>query len=153
LTKVINFEKTELHLCEVCAKTAGSEIGFMFEPNFTIQSIIAGLLEGEFNVYPQPGREIKCQNCGLTFSDFRSNGLLGCGDCYRYFQQGLEPLLNKVHGSSHHSGKVPKRTGGKILVRKEIDDLRRKLQQAVNSEDYERAAGLRDEIRRKEQEL
>lgn len=155
LTKVINFEKTELHLCEICAKDAGSELGILIEPNFSFQNLIAGLLEGDINFYPQPSaaKTVCCQTCGLTFSDFRNNGMMGCGDCYRYFREGLDPLLKKMHGSAVHVGKVPKRTGGKVRLRKEIEDYKRKLQQAVALEDYEKAATYRDEIRRLQQEL
>jgi protein arginine kinase activator len=151
----MNHEKTELHLCEVCAKNVGNELGIIFEPSFNFQNFIAGLLEGDLNLYQQSNsdQEIYCHNCGLTFSDFTNSGLLGCGDCYHYFQTGLEPLLKKLHGSVRHIGKVPKRTGGKFRVRKEIDDLRKELQQAIGREDYEKAAFLRDEIRRLEAEL
>jgi protein arginine kinase activator len=155
LTKIMNHEKTEFHLCEVCAKNVGNELGIIFEPSFNFQNFIAGLLEGDLDLYQQsnPNQEIFCKNCGLTFSDFTNSGLLGCGDCYQHFQTSLEPLLKKVHGSVRHNGKVPKRTGGKVLVRKEIDDLRVELQQSISREDYERAAFLRDEIRRLEKEL
>jgi protein arginine kinase activator len=155
LTKIMNNEKTELHLCEVCAKNVGNELGLVFEPSFNFQNFIAGLLEGDLNIYQHPNsnQEIYCQNCGLTFSDFTNSGLLGCGECYRHFKSGLEPLLRKIHGSDHHIGKVPKRTGGKFRVRKEISDLRAELQQSIGREDYEKAAFLRDEIRRLEAEL
>ncbi|MGE5581678.1 MAG: UvrB/UvrC motif-containing protein [Bacillota bacterium] len=155
LTKILNYDKVEMHLCEVCAKNVGNELGIFFEPSFNFQNFIAGLLEGDLNLYQQPdtNTEIHCHNCGLTFSDFMNSGLLGCGDCYRDFQNGLEPLLNKIHGSSRHTGKVPKRTGGKFRVQKEITDLRSQLQQAIGREDYEKAAFLRDEIRRLEREL
>jgi protein arginine kinase activator len=155
LTKIMNHEKTELHLCEICAKNVGNELGIIFEPSFNFQNFIAGLLEGDITLYQQPNsnQEIYCHNCGLTFSDFTNSGLLGCGDCYHHFQTGLEPLLKKLHGSVRHIGKVPKRTGGKVRIRKEIEDLRTGLQQAISKEDYEKAAFLRDEIRRLESEL
>ncbi len=156
LTKVINYEKTELHLCEICAKEAGSELGMIFEPNFSFQNLIASLLEGEVTHSQASniaGREVQCQNCGLTFTDFRRSGILGCGECYRYFQSGLEPLLKQVHGSNRHTGKVPRRNGGKIRIRKEIEDLRIRLQESIRGEDYEKAATLRDEIRRRENQL
>lgn len=155
LTKVVNYEKTELHLCEVCAKTAGAELGLIFHPNFTIQNLIAGILEGELNLPQHDGvtEGPTCLNCGLTFSDFRSVGLLGCEKCYENFQGGLEPLLKRVQGDTRHVGKVPKRTGGKVRVRKEISELRSELQQVISREDYERAAQIRDEIRRRELEL
>jgi protein arginine kinase activator len=155
LTKIMNHEKTELHLCEVCAKNVGNELGIVFEPSFNFQNFIAGMLEGDLKLYQQPNtnQEIFCKNCGLTFSDFMSSGLLGCGDCYRHFQTRLEPLLKKLHGGIQHTGKVPKRSGGKVRVRKEISDLRAELQQSISREDYEKAAFLRDEIRRLESEL
>lgn len=156
LTKIINFEKTEFHLCEVCAKAAGNELGIMFGTNFSFQNLIAGLLgDGDLEVDQQPnlGGELHCKNCGLTFSDFKTTGLLGCGECYRYFETGLEPLFKKIHGGSAHTGKVPRRTGGKVRIRKEVQDLRTQLQQAVQREDYEQAASLRDKIRQLEKEL
>lgn len=155
LTKIINNEKAELHLCEVCAKMAGSELGIMIEPNFTFQNLIAGLLDGEINLYSHQdaSRKVQCQKCGLTFSDFKNRGLLGCGECYHYFQSSLEPLFKRVHGGISHAGKVPKRTGGKVLLRKELDKLKVQLQQAITKEEYEKAAQIRDEIRRLQEDL
>ena len=156
LTKIINFEKTELHLCEVCAKAAGNELGVIFGTNLAFPNLIAGLLgDGDLEVDQQPhvGKELRCQNCGLMFSDFKNSGLLGCGECYRHFKTGLEPLLKKVHGSTTHTGKVPRRTGGKVRIRKEIQDLRQQLQQEIQKENYEKAASLRDEIRQLEKGL
>jgi protein arginine kinase activator len=154
LTQIINDEHSETHLCEECAHNVDSEIGFLLEPGFTFQDLISGLLEGSNNGPHLPGgAEPYCNSCGLTFSDFRNNGLLGCGDCYNSFKNGLEPLLKKVQGSTRHAGKVPKRTGGKVRVRKEIEEMRLQLQQAIGREDYETAARLRDEIRDYETEL
>lgn len=156
LTKIVNFAKAEMHLCEICAKAAGNELGIIFGTNFTFQNLIAGLLGDsslEIDQQPSIGKEMSCPNCGLTFSDFRNTGLLGCGECYRHFKTGLDPLLKKVHGSITHTGKVPRRTGGKVRIRKEIQDLRNQLQQAIQKENYEQAADLRDKIRQLEKEL
>jgi protein arginine kinase activator len=157
LTKIINYEKTELHLCEACAQVVGNELGIMIEPNFTFQNLLASLLDGDFNnLYQQASQNttgLYCQQCGLTLTDFRNNGLLGCSDCYKSFRSNLEPLLKKVHGGTVHVGKVPKRTGGKFRIKKEIEKLRNKLHLAISHEEYEKAAQLRDEIRRLEQEL
>jgi len=162
LTKVINNYKTESHLCAVCAKQSGidpgKELGFLFEPNFSFHNLLAGLLEHEagghkegFSSYLETTE--KCPTCGLTFTDFRKIGLLGCAKCYRIFSESLEPLLRRVHGNITHTGKVPKRTGGKVRLKKEIEDLRRKLQDAIRREAYEEAARLRDEIKAKQEKL
>ncbi|HHT06760.1 MAG TPA: hypothetical protein GXZ97_10905 [Hydrogenispora sp.] len=161
VTKVVNNHKTETHLCATCAQEsgvdAGKELGFLFEPNFSFHNLLASLLENEFGpqsaISPYQTKIEKCATCGLTFTDFRKIGLLGCADCYQAFDKSLGPLLRRVHGHLSHTGKVPKRTGGKVRIKKEIADLRRKLQEAIGREAYEEAAQIRDEIRAKEEEL
>lgn len=161
VTKVVNKHKTESHLCAVCAKESGvnpgKELGLLFEPNFSFHNLLASLMENEFGppsaFSPYHGATEKCSTCGLTFTDFRNIGLLGCGDCYRVFGHSLEPLFRRVHGNINHTGKVPKRTGGKVRIKKEIEDLRRKLHDAIGREAYEEAAKIRDEIKAKEEKL
>lgn len=159
VTKIINNQKTELHLCEVCAQETGSELGFLFEPNFSFHNLLAGLLENEigFKSSPlgntAPDTEDKCPACGLTFSDFRQVGRLGCSECYKSFGPGLDPLLRRIHGHTVHTGKAPKRTGGQVRARKEIEELRKRLQEAIKREAYEEAARIRDEIRAKQEEI
>lgn len=159
VTKIVNNQKTEMHLCEVCAHETGSDLGFLFEQNFSFPNLLAGLLENEnpFNQGVLGGssvqHNIKCPSCGLTFSDFRQIGQLGCSECYKAFGPSLDPLLKRVHGSIGHAGKVPRRTGGKVRVRKDIEELRKRLQNAISREAYEEAAQIRDEIKAKEKEL
>ncbi len=153
ITKVVNNHKTEKHLCEVCAKASGHELGFFFEPKFSFHNLLAGLLEGEAGILDAPTVHLeKCSFCGLTFPDFRQIGRLGCSGCYTVFGANLDPLLRRIHGSTVHTGKVPKRAGGRIRVKKEIEMLRKKLQEAIEREAYEEAAKIRDEIRAKERE-
>lgn len=151
LSKIVNDEKTEHNLCEICAQQVGLEWGVFFEPNFSLQHLLAGMVESEV-ANQQSNKGPKCSNCGLTFADFRQVGQLGCSDCYDAFGGSLDPLFRKVQGSIAHVGKVPHRTGGIVRVRKEIDNLRQQLQRAIHSEEYENAARLRDEIRRLERE-
>lgn len=153
LTKIINNEKTELNLCEVCAQQSGMDWGMLFEPNFSLQHLLAGMVENDFMFGKAPAKGPVCSECGLTLADFRQIGQLGCAKCYEAFGGYLEPLFRRVQGSLYHTGKVPKRTGGKVRVWKDIESLRIKLQEAVRCEDYEQAAKLRDEIRRLEKEL
>lgn len=78
---------------------------------------------------------------------FTTGGKLGCSECYKYFDKKLVPLLRRIHGSAEHSGKVPKRSGGKIELRKKIKEIRKELEAHILAEEYEMAAKLRDEIR------
>jgi protein arginine kinase activator len=92
-----------------------------------------------------------CEACGITWAEFRQAGLFGCPNDYTVFEKDLTPLLQRAHeGATHHVGKVPSRRGGSgVPMRKQIDvaKLRRELGKAVESEDYERAAKLRDQIK------
>lgn len=153
LTKIVNQEKTELHLCEICAQQSGVEWGILFEPSFSLQQLLAGMVEGEDHPGKIAEEGPQCPHCGLMFADFRQNGLIGCAYCYETFGEGLDPLFRRIQGSVVHHGKVPLRTGGMVRVRKEIEGLRGQLQEAVQREDYEKAALLRDEIRRREKDL
>ncbi len=156
ITKIFNNQKTEMHLCEECAKQH-DEIPFTFsadaEPAFSIQKFLAGLLVGGA---PSAGADAteeeataampQCSNCSLTYGQFGQIGRFGCSHCYQSFAGQLEPLLRRVHGNSRHTGKIPRRAGGLLGFRREIEQLRAELQNAVNSEAYERAAVLRDQI-------
>lgn len=153
VTRIVNNVKTELHLCQECAKHhEGLAFSFNFEPNFSIHKFLAGLLGGsplEMAPLQSPG----CPNCGLSLARFGEIGRFGCSRCYQAFGDGLEPLLRRLQGASRHAGKVPRRVGGKLGVRREIEKLREELQQAIRQEAYERAAELRDRIRSLEQGL
>jgi protein arginine kinase activator len=92
-----------------------------------------------------------CPGCGLTIADFKRTGRLGCSRCWSAFDGSLRGLLRKLHGGTQHAGKVylpPDPTEVDRAAR--ISSLRRSLQRAVDGEDFERAAALRDQIRRLE---
>jgi len=141
-TEIINDQVTQLHLCDHCAKKKGGEM----EQHFGVADFLAGM--------SGPGRSgqgppLKCDKCGMTFNDFQRIGRLGCGNCYASFRESLVPLIKRIHGSTRHVGKSPKEVdkadGSKKVP--EIQELRRKLQQAVDREEFEEAARLRDRIR------
>ena len=141
-TEIINGVSRELHLCEECAKKKG----FMLPDAFSFADFMGGLIEPE--QIPSLETELKCKNCGYSYSDFKKTGFLGCSQCYSSFHKMLEPLLKKIHGSSKHIGKFPqgkkKKERGKDT---EIQLLREKLKNAVAREEFEEAAKLRDRIK------
>ncbi|HAA90615.1 MAG: Putative UvrB/UvrC protein [Thermoanaerobacterales bacterium 50_218] len=151
ITKIHNNKKTELHLCEECARKH-QEIPFSFEPNFSIHKFLSGLLEGTpLEVPTLPS--IQCPNCRLTYEQFSQIGRFGCSQCYHTFGERLDPLLRKIQGNSRHTGKVPRRAGGNMWIKREVERLRAELQAAVREEAYEKAAEIRDRIRELEQRL
>lgn len=152
VTQFINGEKRESHLCEACARQEGE---MWFEPVFSVNKLLGGLLDLEAGagVGASPVRtRLRCPNCGLTFADFKRLGHLGCSQCWETFDQQLEPVLRRIQGGTHHTGKVPARAGSALRRRREIERLRQELQAAVAKEEYERAAELRDRLRALERE-
>ena len=71
----------------------------------------------------------------------------------RAFDEQLAPLLRRIHGSSRHTGKVPRRSQGAIRFARELERLREELRLAVQREEFEKAAELRDRIRALEKEM
>lgn len=150
MTKIINGEKSEEHLCPECA-AAIQEMVFPSSNNFSVHDFLKTIFSQE-NVtesLDQPA----CPNCGMTFEDFRSSGKIGCSVCYNIFGEQFEPLLRRIHGTNTHTGKIPRRVGGQVELRMRIRGLRQDLDGCVKREDYEAAATVRDKIRLLEKEL
>src|SRR3989338_1259671 len=89
--------------------------------------------------------DLQCRNCGMTYEDFRKFGRLGCSECYEAFKGQLSTLLKKVHGSNQHLGKTPVRIPQVEKKRIEcLQELKNQLMEAIQMEDFEKAADLRD---------
>ena len=144
LTEILQNEKRERHLCEDCAR----EEGVAVKAQLNLQDILSGMLEA----HQTAGKEanLTCPDCGLTYAEFRNLGRLGCPNDYEAFAEPLKEVLEKVHGGTEHLGKVPRRAGAGAHAQRELLQLRRRLQEAIESEQYEEAARLRDLIRNKE---
>src|SRR5437762_1833702 len=105
-TKIINGQKIESHLCEVCAQEKGE---YMAVPQngISFHQLLSGLLNFEpaSSNKSQPegmvsSQGLRCPSCGLTYNQFSKVGRFGCGDCYKSFRDKLTPLLRRVHGQS-----------------------------------------------------
>lgn len=141
LTEISGSEKRERHLCDECAHTLNDQMVKMPSPTDILTSLIN-------QVAPEIGEMSKtaCPACGLSYLEFRSHGRLGCPMDYTAFKKGLTPLLEKMHGATQHIGKVPSRAGKELVVKNEVLQLRKELDKAVEKEDYEKAARIRDRI-------
>ncbi|WP_334075738.1 MULTISPECIES: UvrB/UvrC motif-containing protein [Paenibacillus] len=156
-TKIVNGEKTEFHICEACAREKGEMIPGT-SGGFSIHNLLSGLMEFQPGIHgpaaaAKPKESIRCEECGLTYSQFSKIGRFGCSSCYKYFNDRLDPLFKRVHGNTVHVGKVPKRAGGHLQVKRKLDDLRRELQYRILQEEFEEAAALRDQIREIEKQI
>lgn len=156
VTRVVNGDKSEFHLCGECAAQEQEELGISLEPPFSIPHLLGELL----NYQPwltgrrgAPAEGARCGRCGLTYEEFTRTGLLGCSQCYEAFGAQMEPLLQRIHGATRHAGKAPRRQEGALSLQRQVERLRQELSAAVAAEEYERAAELRDRIRALERQL
>ena len=132
----------EVHLCDRCAEK--SEVTLL-SPASMVQAFIESAA-GAARAASTGGRA--CPSCGITYAEFRARGRLGCPADYEVFLADLLPLLEKIHhGGTQHVGKSPASTEGRTAVDRELIELRRSLADAVQREQYEEAARLRDRIR------
>jgi protein arginine kinase activator len=134
-------EKRERHLCEDCAEKEGVIIKQHPTTNEIIQQFIkqkTGLGVAD---------DLSCSRCGMTFRQFHAKGQLGCPDDYQAFKKALGPLIERAHeGATHHIGKIPATADEAVRKQAGLLRLRRELQEAVEQENYERAARVRDQI-------
>lgn len=154
ITKVINDQKVEKHLCEECAQKHGevSLANFAMNNKLSVHDFLKGMFSHCF-LEERPENEVACDNCGMTYTEFSRTGKIGCTGCYVAFGERLEPLLRRIHGASTHTGKVPKRTGGLLEVKQRLKRKKQELERHIAREEYELAAQVRDEIRTIEKEL
>jgi protein arginine kinase activator len=137
-------EKRERHLCESCAQKEG--VTPNPQPMAKVSHLLTAFVEGGKAGAKQIA-DLACPDCGMTFVEFRSSGLLGCANDYKAFEKALVPLIERAHqGASHHIGKLPRRQGKSRVVENDLLRLRRKLTRAVDDERFEEAAKLRDDI-------
>jgi len=146
LTQIVNNEMSTFRLCERCAAEKGLENSVEPPSGFPLTDFLAQM--GGEAPRGGPSGDLACAFCGLGFREFREGGRLGCPHCYSTFEVHLRGLLRRIHGSTQHMGKVylpPDPTASEM--EKRLEGLRRTLQRAVEAEDFERAALIRDQIR------
>jgi protein arginine kinase activator len=154
LITVVNGQKHEIWLCESCVKDI-SNIPFFSSIGqngaLPFQGMLTEILSNvgsKANVDNNDVNEIVCSNCGLTYDEFKKTGRLGCSDCYVAFKVVLEPRIKSLQAGVKHIGKIPRMKGQEIVRRRKLKDLKAEMQKLIVTEDYERAAIVRDEIKK-----
>lgn len=164
-TEIINGEKKEMMLCEECSHKLGLDnINFNMPIDFS--SFFGGLLEDEDYNSPefmplfQEVKELKCDNCNMTYDEFINQGKFGCEKCYDVFSNKIDTILRRLHGNNKHLGRkalkstaedykdnTDKKNDTKANNKEgKIDELQKELKKAIADERYEDAAKIRDDI-------
>lgn len=146
LTAIENGVKKEAHLCDECARQTGVHMKF----NFSMNELLGGIMEP---AKTSKVNHIRCPECGITYSEFKTKARLGCAHDYEVFRSELLRLLEKIHGSTTHAGKTPHTVDAQVRKENELMRLKRDLEAVVKTEDFEKAAEIRDRIRSLELEL
>jgi protein arginine kinase activator len=143
LTQIVGEKVQKVDLCEDCAKQKGVN-----DPaGFSLADLLLGLGASQEIEQAAGGTELKCAKCGFSQADFKKTGRLGCPSCYGTFAEGLEGLLKTMHKGTRHTGKVPESLRKTRDLSDRLKLLQKRLNKAVEDENFEQAAILRDEIK------
>ena len=134
----------ELHICEECAQDKG--LVREEESELPIANLLSGLLEGRDLTGAGEVKE-SCPTCGMKASDFRKQGKLGCAECFSAFDKDVKAIVSQMAARPHHAGRLPRSFAQQAGASVANDRLREELREAVEREDYEEAARLRDRMR------
>ena len=149
LTQLVEGQMKKVCLCDGCAK----ERGVTDPTGFSLADLLLGGLPGGPGTVAAspsavtPGNGKKCVTCGFTLDDLRRVRRFGCSDCYPTFSEEVAQMVRGMHKGTSHVGKVPEGMMAVQFRNQRIEELRSRLDQAIASESYEEAAGIRDEIR------
>lgn len=138
----INGEKKRINLCSICSNKLG-----ILSHNF-MDNMLFSFFDEPLSIGYEKVEEDKCPKCGWTFSGYANTGLLGCDMCYTTFENNLTPILKKLHSKSNHIKKEKKNSIDSSIGLNEIDTLKQELNRAIEKEEYEKAAEIRDRIKK-----
>ena len=143
IRSVINGKVSEINLCGYCAANNGiGKFG-----RYGIMDMLATAYKDIETSSTDSVNVMRCRSCGATFADIASKGLVGCPECYKVFHSELMPTIRRIHGKNAHNGKIPYSSAPRLDRRTQIESLRKQMNDAVSTENFELAATLRDRIK------
>jgi protein arginine kinase activator len=145
-TEIVNNKKSEYHVCEKCAEEKGYHVP-LSKSKLSVGDIVAGMVDQSLGTEEVKVGRVQCPRCHMVYSTFKETGRLGCAECYVTFRAQLRPLLRRIHGSTKHVGKAPVRDADRVAIRREVHRLHEEMQRAIEREEFEKAAEIRDQIR------
>ena len=141
MKRIINGRAAEVHLCSDCARSLG------YGEAFSGFGLGLGELFGELLSKGEGSANtgLHCHGCGKTLDEIVSDGKMGCAECYGVFYDKLLPSLRRIHGKATHVGTKPAKNES-VSYDSQIAELKQKLAVAVEEQNFELAAQIRDEI-------
>ncbi|MCL2062194.1 MAG: UvrB/UvrC motif-containing protein [Firmicutes bacterium] len=144
VTKTADGTLIKRNLCDICrAALSGTPV-----PVFSALSGLLANFPALFSAAPKRRAEIVCSACGISSKTFFDTGYLGCGQCYTDFAELLTPVIEKLQYGTQHKGKSPHTAAtAESSTQTEYERLVAELAHAVETENFEEAAVLRDRMR------
>lgn len=140
----INGVQQEQMLCSECA----AKQGYHGLSSLFTGGLLGSLLKNDLSGTTAEGA-IRCTRCGISFEEIARSGKVGCADCYKQFREKLTPTVERLHGKADHLGKVPNHKPAEPQKSK-LEELKEQLAKAIEAQEFEQAAVLRDAIREME---
>ncbi len=148
IQKTVAGVSEEHHLCASCA----AQLGYSHF-TFDIGDLWPSLFGGNKANITAAEKGKRCEGCGSSFADFLRTKRAGCSGCYTAFKEQLAPSLERMHGRVSHTGKTPRGASQKARAKEKLLTMKKEMAEAASQQDYERAALLRDEIKRMEEKV
>jgi len=145
ISYVINDKTIEINLCKECAEEKSLNNPLVTLPQI-FGNFIAELVGEDCLSELNTDSDLKCGACGMTWEEFQESGLLGCDICYHTFEKEMEIILRRIHGSTQHIGCRPNSMRC-VVDESELQQLNKRLRNAISRQQFEEAAKLRDMIR------
>jgi protein arginine kinase activator len=137
---------TEMSICAECARQRGfTEVEKLKANNAEIITELKTRID-------EGDSKLVCPSCGLSYAEFKRQGRLGCAECYVSFHDQLVPLVRRIHDAVQHVGRTASGGRKQAQIKMNVQKLREALSGAIQDEDYEKAAALRDQLKRTEDE-
>jgi len=154
ISKHLDGQKNDIWLCGNCAKDY-KDVEVIAGTQFSTENFMSSLLDSIHNTGLKVNyiKTTKCDKCGMNYGKFKEIGRLGCDQCYKTFEEKLNPLIQRLHGSTLHTGKVSKKVQGLMEIKRECAHLRNKMNEAVKQEAFEEALVIRDKLRALEEQV
>lgn len=163
-TELVNGVRAEHHLCSACAQTLDlSGYANVLNSDFPFARLLTGLFaagRASSLAAENPMAHVVCPKCGMNYEEFTHVGKFGCSECYNVFGPLIDENMKKIHGNNVHTGKkyhvnpegeaenaAQKTSIPKMSKEEELLLLQAKLKEAIELENYEDAAHLRDTIK------
>lgn len=141
IKKIVNDSLEEKYLCNECAEMMGYK---SFLNSFA----------GDFNSFFGFGDKkilstetVRCECCGSSYEEIARTGKVGCANCYKIFKNKITPSIIRIHGNTTHTGKITSSVSPQIKAKNTIAQLKNELNKAIEEQEFEKAAEIRDKIK------